>query len=487
MFIFSNWEIAERFVVEASPDMLFKWMEDNGTEHRKRNPRPWHSDCWPSREVANALMARKHPLIDLGLALFTSEPNALALLWKRNDRPLRLAIASNTIRSGFAGLLGLDWEEVSDDTALCKAIFANPSMSGTDVFVGGIAEFLERSYCFKTISDEAWIKCLHLALRHPLFHEAPQISPHDALDNDRRRAYRPFVAAWNLLASLEPTHEAAVAIGAAFADMAVLPLKEREFLERAFDKWKKQSSVDEDQGPSSDLHADANPWCWVRYGIAAGAVNKAGSWGTVPRSGSVSSDHVWMRSHPDKWVRAGAYGASSHWSLMEIDAAFERDGDMFLGQALRNDSVYQLKPVRRHFVKLLETIVDYQTREDGLEWWINRSRFLWRNDPEHYPHPDSDNREDLVAPVRGARETLGSLFARRTETCNAHLALEAQELSDWADGTVAPQLTKYIHAITRIVTDELLERSRLLATEQERISIENTELVKTLASRRRWF
>jgi hypothetical protein len=103
---------------------------------------------------------RKEPLIDLAIATYCDNANVLQALWQSGDKTIKLAIASNTFRQGFAGLAAPDLADVCSDPDLVRAVFENPSMN-----LEGLANFLGRSGNFSSLSDEEWLACLHYAVQ----------------------------------------------------------------------------------------------------------------------------------------------------------------------------------------------------------------------------------------------------------------------------------------------------------------------------------
>ena len=72
------------------------------------------------------LLARQEPLIDLAIASYCDNAEVLETLWQSGDETIKVAIATNTFRRGFAGLPTTTLEEVCSDPALVARCVRKP-------------------------------------------------------------------------------------------------------------------------------------------------------------------------------------------------------------------------------------------------------------------------------------------------------------------------------------------------------------------------
>jgi hypothetical protein len=357
--------------------------------------------------LAQALLARKEPLVDLVLASHSDDAETLSNLWRRDDHPLRLAIASNPYRPGW---LGLDQEMIlellsSPDPALLKAALANPSMLS-----GALARLFRRDEPYDRLSDANWLRAIAAAA------DAPLLRQEESLDDMLKERFaidgwcdyeksEAIYAAWSLVDRLEPTIEAAAILEGLIARIPRMTAPAGKagfdakagdgpkstskrmaaardaFVLSAFAKWRREnvpSGAEPVRQFEPDYHAG------LRLVIAAAAAKA-----------SLLEDE--LRAHADQHIRLGYYREGRKWTEATVQEAFERDGLEFLREASNNAFFYE----RRHraLAAKLRACLD-ALRQNGIlfedQQMIRRTlheygSYLWRQDPATYPHPDRDD------------------------------------------------------------------------------------------------
>lgn len=302
--------VLERYLMSAAPETVLNWFADKAKKadsERRSIFRTVFDD-----KLVLQLMTRCDPLINLAIATYCDQGGPLDTLWKSGDPVLRVAIAYNTVRHGFSGLPTENVAELCADDHLIGVIFSNPSISHD-----ALANFLECSEGFKSLSPERWLLGVHYALRNPILREIPN---EDRFSDDGFDSYmkgRPFTAAWRLLLALPNDDRTASLISDAHMNIAVFspPYEELTqekkvegeslsefsarhergiytYVEHVLAKWadpltKKISDDDEKYGSNR---------AFIRMGVAAGAA----------REGAYKKKLTELvRDNPDKWTRAG--------------------------------------------------------------------------------------------------------------------------------------------------------------------------------------
>jgi hypothetical protein len=447
--LFLNTLSAERYLMSVSPEAVFNWFMTSVAE-RKEKFRPSISDTF-EKELMQRLLARQEPLIDLAIASYCDNAEVLEALWRSGDQTIKVAIATNTFRRGFAGLPTTTFEEVCNDPALVRAVFENPSMVPES-----LANFLERSENFKSLSDEDWLSGLHAALRNPVLKSVPeedQFSDDGYLDYSRRR---PFGVAWELLVVLEATDRHAAILSDAFLNIAVFSPPYEEML-KAEGKLKAQNSLTElspkrlaefseryergtrlyldyvfhkwrDTKPPSD---EEGKWPtdrgFIRQGLAAGAA----------RVGYQKNVVAYLRDHPDKWVRAGYYTTFQFADETSVRSAYDKDGAFFTEHAVYNKALYRNTPVGRSFsalvgVKLGGEWKDFSDDQMRRSIYHHSAMRFWKENPLVYPHPDDDLDALQSPPFKQEKdETVLEFMWRRADALKQQNDARLSQISTW--------------------------------------------------------
>jgi hypothetical protein len=397
--LFSNALSAERYLMSAPPEAVFNWFMAT-VAAAKRSPRFSTSTTFEEK-IMQQLLTRQEPLIDLAIATYCDNADVLETLWHSGDKTIKLAIAANTQRKGFAGLPPASFTQVCSDPDLVRAVYKNPSMT-----LEGLTNFLERSGDFSSISDEEWLTCLPCAVRNPVLQSKPEEDPFADTGYLHYLDGRAFGAAWKLLIVLDATDRHADILGDSFLRIAVfsppydemlkaagVPIADptgepsigkfsefseqyeqgtRLFLDYVFNKWS-------DTSPLSDEEGDKWPTArgFIRQGVAAGAAR------------------THLRDHPDKWVRAGYYTAFQFLDEAGVRAAYDKDGAFFTEHAVYNKALYKNTPAGRVFRVMAgnrsgSEWTDFSNDQMRRHTYHSWSMRLWQENPLVYAHPDDD-------------------------------------------------------------------------------------------------
>jgi hypothetical protein len=446
---FSNALSTERYLMSASPEAVFNWFM--ATVAAAKRSRRSSFDTTFEEKLMQQLLTRQEPLIDLVIATYCDNADVLQILWQSGDKTIKLAIAANTFRQGFAGLpIAEGFAQVCSDPDLVHAVFENPSMVLKD-----LADFLERSEKFSSLSDEEWLTCLHYAVRSPVLRSVPEDDPFaDFLNGYGQYLQRQaFSAAWRLLIVLDATDRHAAILSDAFLSIAEfsppydemlkaagVPTAEstgepsgwekyeqgtRLYLDYVFHKWSDTSSPSDEEGEKWPTARD-----FIRQGAAAGAT----------RGGHCKAH---LRDHPDKWVRAGYYTTFKYWDEVGVRAANDRDGAFFTEHAVYNKALYENTPAGRIFRVMarnrsVSDFSDDQMRRRIYHSWATR---LWNENPLVYPHHEDDL--DALNPLpfkQEANESTSDFVRRRADEIKQQNAARLSQIATWLrDAPQEPQ------------------------------------------------
>lgn len=448
----------ERYLMSASPEAVFNWFMAT-VAAVKRSPRFSFSTTFEEK-LMQQLLTRQEPLIDLAIATYCDSPDLLQTLWQSGDETIKLAIAANTHRKGFAGLPPASFTKICSDPDLVHAVFENPSM-----VLEGLANFFERSENFSSVSDEEWLTCLRYAVRNPVLRSVPEDDPFSDSGYEEYLQGRAFSAAWKLLIELDATDRHAAILSDAFLGIAVfsppynemlkavgVPAAEltgetsigklsdfsekyelgtRLYLDYVFHKWS-------DTSPPSDEEGDKWPTNrgFIRQGTAAGAA----------RAGYRKNIAAYLRDHPDKWVRAGYYTTFQFRDEAGVRAAYDKDGAFFTEHAVYNKALYENTPAGRVFGVMAgnrsgsawEDFSNDQMRRSTYHSWATR---LWKENPLVYPHPEDDL--DALDPLpfkQEANESASDFMQRRADALKQQNDAQLSQIATWLrDAPQEPQ------------------------------------------------
>jgi hypothetical protein len=99
--------------MSASPEAVFNWFMAT-VAAVKGGPHFLFSTTFEEK-LTQQLLTRQEPLIDLAIATHCDSPDVLQTLWQSGDKTIKLAIATNTHRKGFAGLPPASFTQICSD------------------------------------------------------------------------------------------------------------------------------------------------------------------------------------------------------------------------------------------------------------------------------------------------------------------------------------------------------------------------------------
>ena len=486
---FPHPSIAAAYLAAASPDRVFEWIAVMAAAKKGRRP---HENVL-GRQVILQLFDRGEPLINLAIASFCDDFDALGALWKSGDRVIKLAIATNAYRKGFGGLQNADFEELcgGEDAEMRRLIFENPSMAPE-----GLANFIDRQGNFERLSNEAWLKGLYPAIRNPILRTSPE---EDRFADDGWSDYqqrRPFRAAWRLLLTLEGNDTNAAilsdaslnfaefippyddpSLGVEFASEHKAGLSPegladfsrrhergtRAFIEAMLSKWRDPPRPKEQASGGREWPTD---YGFIREGIARGA----------SKVSYFEDLHVFLRDHPDKWVRAGFYMGFPFPDAASVHSAYQKDGSFFSEEAVFNDALYTDTSAGHAFRAIAK-------RSSGREWrqfsddqmrrsaYYHRGLRLWKENPSVYPHPDDDVDSLRLEPMKREKdEPIADYLWRRSKEMKERTDARPGQIQRWlTDAPDKPE--RIVPLLTTLIADsqrELEDRITFIADEQTR-------------------
>ena len=424
--------------MSVSPETVFNWFMASVAE-AKGKFRPSFDETF-DKELMQRLLARQEPLIDLAIASYCDNVEILEALWQSGDKTIKVAIATNTFRRGFAGLPVATFEQVCSDPDLVRGVFENPSMAHE-----GLANFLERSGSFEALSNEGWLRGVYYALRNPILRNAPEL---DRFADDGYLLYstgRPFDAAWKLLVTLEATDPHAAVLSDAYLNIAVFspPYEEllkaegkprrqdslaefsekyehgtRLYLDYVLHKWRDLSDKEGDRWPTARA--------FIRQGAAAGAARHY-------RKNVIA----YLRDHPDKWVRAGYYATFQFFDEASIRAAYEKDRAFFTEHAVYNKVLYHNTSLGRTFRAMVKNNSGHDWEDfsdDQMRRRIYQSQAirLWKENPLVYSHPGDDLAALKPLPLtREPKESILDFMRRRADELKEQNSARLSQICTW--------------------------------------------------------
>jgi hypothetical protein len=178
---------------------------------------------------------------------------------------------------------------------------------------------------------------------------------------------------------------------------------DREFLERAFERWALKDEVDPAKKALLLPEASAR----LRMVLAS----------KVPSYRRELRD--WLERHEDKWVRIGAAIAKDFYTAEEVRTWYEREGWSFLFHVHTNRSLHlRSKPavvaeVRNLLSRSDEAEAqgyDWEDTQFTCSWWSQEAANLHRSDPERYmswdERPEARDEEPSDDPTIGVLKRL---------------------------------------------------------------------------------
>ncbi|WP_306223816.1 hypothetical protein [Bosea beijingensis] len=322
---------AERLML-STPDTVYDYLSKlEPPEHRWRPRLPDF--------LIERLVGRNDPLIDLGLARFTTNDRVLEPLWERGD-VVRMALLTNRFQIFKPRTADLSSILKTGSRDLVHGMMTNPTMP-PDWLAAVISNRLG-------LSDEAWWNATTSAIMNPRLREKREADTFDE-QIEVWEHEKPINAVWDLYLTAEPTPKWANALINAAPIPFILSLPERFMpdmkTEEGREDWKKTATRRHEAYRELLWKAAEEKWidpaglekedklsafAWARRAFAEAYV----------RSAYAHDDRMRIANHRDQAFRIGYYQGATVDPSWPVDEYIERDGLVFLDAISNNNSLY---------------------------------------------------------------------------------------------------------------------------------------------------
>jgi hypothetical protein len=254
-------------------------------EYLRARARPIADGTDGARERDSALLKRNEPLIQLGLASFSSAPQIVRHIWL--SAPAPLPEASSSINSALRvaclanrcvpdhhfhamALVREEWlsieeaEEIieGDQFEEVRALLQNPRFPK----LASIA--LQRSHFFASMHSERWLACLGLVAKNPLLSgEGHEASAPDLYADERKRAIL------HLAQSLSPSESAMAALDSLLRATTRERAAQYNDVEALLNRWAVEQFPDDERSMIAAHHQEEGGLDDFRCRLAAALTN----------------------------------------------------------------------------------------------------------------------------------------------------------------------------------------------------------------------
>ncbi|MET3109470.1 hypothetical protein AAKU58_004327 [Oxalobacteraceae bacterium GrIS 1.18] len=308
-------------------------------------------------EAEAALLARKDPLTNLGLAQFCRNMETAKALFEGAppDSPVRLAVLTNTSLTGaiFRPLpVGLFPDHESAGTWIGKAsynelqaLFENPSLA--DSF---LRDILERPKPWQFLDDDRLATIVGILVKNPRMRTPRE---DDYMDGYAEYSYGAvFNAAWKLAETVEPDDRWSMALGWLYDQMQTDAFSIKEPM-AILSRWRADPSNQE----AVEEEAKENTSGWlsnkqrVRKGLARLALSKSSK--LLPE----------LLASEDIALRCAAY-ACGKITPEQAGAGYEKDGETFYNEAMHNLALWRTDAGRQALKTIAWSVVNNDKHSD---------------------------------------------------------------------------------------------------------------------------
>jgi hypothetical protein len=375
-------------------------------------------------DTEKALRGRADPLIDLALARYGRHMAVVLGLFQSSaaSSPIRLACLTNKsigkefLQSFPEGLLNpgsrcskdkpgpiCDWLSEASGAEL-SALFENPTLS--DSFLTGL---LERRGEWATIADDRLCGIIYVLSKNPRM-RTPRES--EIMDGWAESSYHSvFSAAWELAETAPVNENWAECLGWLYEQLLLhahlkSPLKvaERWHIDPADSEELQEQERNHESGYLSNVEI-------VRKGLARLALSK--NFKLVPE----------LLASVDLAFRAAAY-ADGDLNPEQLRAGYEKDGEIFFNQAIRNLSLWRRRGTRQALDEIAWDIAKHDKDSDLMA--PNVYNMMVKDMREKHPawfadesKNDDDGAPDHLAVIKDDMAALASRLDRHTESAEA--------------------------------------------------------------------
>lgn len=348
--------IQEAEVMAMSPEAVAEFLKRRAGQSEAEA-----RDDPTDEETEQALLSRRSPLIDLGLARYGRHMSTVAGLFQAAEpgKAIRLACLCNTsVTLQFAiwrkfpvGLFNNELEmaqwlgQATGDEL--QALFQNPALDD-----GFLRDLLERGKSWRTVSDNTLCLIISILANNPRMRTPRQ---DDYMDGYADYSYGAvFDAAWKLAESVEPTENWAMALGWLYEQLETDAFSvDTPLLVTA--RWRNDPADVE----ASRKEAKENAKGWlvnkqrVRKGLGRLALHKD----------SKLLDA--LLTNDDIALRCSAY-ASGRLKPNQLSAAYQRDGELMFDVAVHNLWLWRAADTRAALKEIAWAVVHNDKHSDLL-------------------------------------------------------------------------------------------------------------------------
>jgi hypothetical protein len=335
-------------------------------------------------EVEKALRGLAVPLIDFSLARYGRHMEVVSDLFQSAgvNSPIRLACLANTSQHGSfhsfpVGLLGrepgpmAEWLLTATDDELC-ALFENPKLS--DSF---LRDLLERGKGWEAIPDDKLCRMVSILYRNPRMRTAREKDYMDGWDEWSYASV--FNAAWKLAETAPVNAGWALSLGMLYEQLQTEAFSIEEPLKLA-ERW----HIDPSDSVANERQAKKHEIGYlgdmeqVRKGLARLAL-----------SGNNQLLAELLASE-DIAFRAAAY-AAGNLTADQIQAGYERDGELVFTETLRNLSLWRTQGTRQALHDIAWDVVE----NDKHSNLTAANQYNWMEKDMRTKHPTWFDDEDV--------------------------------------------------------------------------------------------
>ena len=365
--VMENEEFQKFWLAHANANSVFEWLRAESPHFSQKE------------EIQKVLIERNEPLINLGLALYTtdlSDETSLSL-FRNNDKTIKKAALSSVIPIGLL----VSWVErpevlgeilQSFDEDLLKPLLSNQSIPD-DLLVS----LYEREKPFSSLTDEQWLTAIAFTTSNPRIS-----TPLDELpwDPDIWVQYREvFTAAWKLFETL-PINKKSAAVLSHLGENLVPDKPHDMDVFATIKRWEVES-----EGESNGL---LNSYVKCRYVLAK--LIGCGAWAVKDRFGEgIGTEFESLKDNDDLALRQSYYSRFRTRKPEEVRKLFEKDNNKFLDVAIYNTNLYMNEDVRE---ELRQCCSDYEAQYENLypESFDAQVKRLTKEHPEWFPDFEGD-------------------------------------------------------------------------------------------------
>lgn len=347
--------ILEDRLLHSSPETVSAWLEQaNGNVYENRYSRDY------DEEIESALLNVGNPLVELAVAQYGTNQDALAKLWAQTEqapdkhtghiRALRLAILANqnvgeflSFGTSLINVIGIDVfpafvEQASDEEL--NAMGQNPRLAFFEALY-------EKTGPFESLSDDRWRQIITATTGNPRLSEAFK----DRNERDGYREYKHncvFTAIYKLPTRVPVTQEWAITLTWLLEKtLPELPSKTTvEDIDTTMARWRAPLF---EKPADAKFHIDPSEFLRIYYG-------------RLYFSYGIKKPIEVLLTSDDHAVRSAAY-AWGELTPAQIKAGAEKDKDEFLFWACSNKNLCRSQTVRESVRGVASTFGDDEGNE----------------------------------------------------------------------------------------------------------------------------